>query len=165
MFGCGIIVIFALNGMMMEKQEHTHPPGDLIIRDYCPDDHQSVVAVWDAAGLGGAERGDTSDAIETSIGLGGRMFVAVAGGGRVVGTSWVTYDGRRMHLHHVGVLPSYRRRGIGRLLSVASIRYARERNVQMKLEVHRTNTAALALYRSLGFTYLGDYDVYIIRKY
>ncbi len=149
----------------MEKSGQADLPGDLVIRDYCADDYCAVVAVWEAAGLGGAERGDTADAIETSIGMGGRMFVAVVGDGVVVGTSWVTFDGRRMHLHHVGVLPSYRRRGIGRLLSVVSIRYARERNVQMKLEVHRTNAAAIALYRSLGFVYLGDYDVYIKRKY
>jgi len=77
----------------------------------------------------------------------------------------MTFDGRRIHLHHLGVHPEYRRKGIGRLLSIRSVDHAREKQVQIKLEVHRDNQAAVALYKKLGFQYLGDYDVYIIRSF
>ncbi len=33
----------------------------------------------------------------------------------------------------------------------------------VKLEVHRSNKRAIELYKKAGFSYLGDYDVYIIR--
>lgn len=85
--------------------------------------------------------------------------------GAVVGTSWMTFDGRRIHLHHFGVDPSYRRMGIGRQLAIASIDWAKKKGCQIKLEVHQANTAAIEMYKNLGFKYLGDYDVYIMRNY
>ncbi|MDR4988164.1 MAG: GNAT family N-acetyltransferase [Bacteroidales bacterium] len=137
----------------------------IIVRDYRPDDYVPMMALWDLTGLGGAHRGDTSAVIETSIAMGGRLLVAEDAESTLLATSWMTFDGRRLHLHHLGVLPAYQRKGIGRLLSRHCIEYAIERNVQIKLEVHRTNKAAIALYQQLGFNYLGDYDVYIIRKF
>ncbi len=137
----------------------------IIVRDYRPDDYFSMMKLWDITGLGGAHRGDTPAVILKSIDMGGRLLVAEDAEGALLATSWMTFDGRRLHLHHLGVLPGYQRKGIGRLLSERCIEYARERNVQVKLEVHRTNKAAIALYQQLGFNYLGDYDVYIIREF
>ncbi len=136
----------------------------ITIRDFRPEDYDQVMALWALTGLGGAHRGDDLQTIMHSIALGGKMLVACTSDGKVIGSSWMTYDGRRIHLHHVGVLPEHRRKGIGRLLSLESLRFAREKNTQIKLEVHRSNAEALALYRNLGFDYLGDYDVYIVRS-
>jgi len=138
---------------------------EIIIRDYQPDDYSAVVELWELTGLGGRQRGDDKAVIEKSITLGGRLLVAVNQDGLLIGTSWMTFDGRRIHLHHLGVLPVYQRRGIGRLLSIRSLEHARNENVQVKLEVHRDNNGAVALYKRLGFQYLGDYDVYIIRSF
>jgi ribosomal protein S18 acetylase RimI-like enzyme len=93
------------------------------------------------------------------------MLVATFADGTLVATSWMTFDGRRIHLHHFGVSPKFQRQGIGRQLAIASIAFAKEKGYQIKLEVHQTNTAAIKLYKGLGFQYLGDYDVYIIRSY
>ena len=93
------------------------------------------------------------------------MLVATLEDGTLIGTSWMTFDGRRLHLHHFGISPRYQRRGIGRQLAIASIAFAKEKGCQIKLEVHQTNTAAIELYKGLDFQYLGDYDVYIIRSY
>ncbi len=147
----------------MQNSDHNGIPEGLIVRDYRPEDYSSIMQLWDETGLGGAHRGDGQQVIARSLRIGGKLLIAELSDGTLVGTSWMTFDGRRIHLHHVGVTPAYRRRGIGRLLSVESIRFAREKNVQIKLEVHQTNQAAVALYKSLGFQYLGDYNVYIIR--
>ena len=137
----------------------------VVIRDYQRRDYDAICALWAETGLGGAHRGDNRDVIEESLRIGGKLLVAELDDGRLVGTSWMTYDGRRLHLHHLGVTPEFQRRGLGRHLTVASLAFARERNIQTKLEVHQSNHAAIALYRSLGFQYLGDYDVYIIRTF
>ncbi len=158
MLNCGIVYL-----MTNDKSQ------DLLtwvrLRDYSQGDYTAIMDLWQATGLGGAQRGDVQRIIEQSIAMGGKLLVAESDEGVLLGTSWMTFDGRRIHLHHVGVLPAYQRRGIGRLLSIESIRFAREKNIQIKLEVHRSNTAAVALYKNLGFNYLGDYDVYIIREY
>lgn len=140
-------------------------PSWVRLRDYRPADYAAIMDLWQATGLGGAQRGDDQRIIEQSIAMGGKLLVAESEDGVLLGTSWMTFDGRRIHLHHVGVLPAYQRRGIGRQLSIESICFAREKDIQIKLEVHRSNTAAVALYKNLGFNYLGDYDVYIIREY
>ena len=135
------------------------------IRDYLPEDYPQIAALWAETGLGGPQRGDNQQVIDQSIAMGGKMLVATLEDGTLIGTSWMTFDGRRIHLHHFGISPRYQRQGIGRQLAIASIAFAKEKGYQIKLEVHQTNTAAIELYKGLYFQYLGDYDVYIIRSY
>ena len=139
-------------------------PKTILLRDYLPHDYPAIAALWAETGLGGPQRGDNQQIIEQSIALGGKMLVATLEDGSLIGTSWMTFDGRRIHLHHFGINSKYQRQGIGRQLAIASIAFAKEKGYQIKLEVHQTNTAAIALYTGLGFQYLGDYDVYIIRS-
>ena len=134
------------------------------IRDYQSADYPQIIELWSQTGLGGAQRGDNQQIIEQSIAMGGRLLVAVLGN-ELVGTSWMTFDGRRIHLHHFGILPKYQRKGIGKILTEKSIQFAKEKGYQVKLEVHKDNTNAIALYTKMGFSYLGDYDVYIIRDF
>ncbi|HSV88116.1 MAG TPA: GNAT family N-acetyltransferase [Bacteroidales bacterium] len=138
-------------------------PASIIIRDYHPTDYPEVERLWEETGLGGSFRGDNKTVIERSLALGGKLLIASLEDGFVAGTSWMTFDGRRIHLHHFGVSPKYQRQGIGRQLALASIAFAKEKGCQIKLEVHRDNVAAISLYKNMGFEYLGDYDVYIIR--
>lgn len=133
------------------------------INDYQPSDFEQIANLWIATGLGNPQRGDNQQIVEQSIRLGGKLLVAKTLSDEVVGTSWITFDGRRLHLHHFGVHPSYQRQGIGDRLSVASLRFAKQKGYQIKLEVHKSNTAAIALYKKHGFSFLGDYDVYIVR--
>ena len=53
---------------------------------------------------------------------------------------------------NVAVHPDFRRRGMGRMLTEALCREARERALeQISLEVRESNLSAIALYQSLGF--------------
>ncbi|MBN1990205.1 MAG: GNAT family N-acetyltransferase [Bacteroidales bacterium] len=135
----------------------------LQVRDFCRDDFDEVQHVWALTGMGGAQRGDTFAIIEQSVAMGGKLLV-VEIEGKVIATSWMTFDGRRIHLHHFGVHPDYQRQGIGLALVKQSLLFAKQKGYQIKLEVHKDNQKAINLYTKLGFTYLGDYDVYIIRR-
>jgi ribosomal protein S18 acetylase RimI-like enzyme len=132
------------------------------VRDFVPADAPAVLAVWRETGLASPQRADTPATIARTLAAGGRLLVLEADGG-LVGTSWLTVDGRRAYLHHLGVRPSHQRRGFGRLLVEASLAAARVIGLQVKLEVHRDHAAAIALYRRAGFARLGDYDVFIMR--
>lgn len=139
---------------------------DYKIRDYKKGDYEGIMDVWVATGLGNKKRGDNEAVIEHSITIGGKfMIIEKISTGQIIGTSWLTFDGRRLHLHHIGVLPQYQGKGLGKQLTIESIKYSKAKGYQVKLEVHKTNTYAIELYKTLGFKYLGDYDVYIIRDY
>ena len=75
----------------------------------------------------------------------------------------MTFDGRRIHLHHFGILPEYQGRGLSKSLLAESLKFVKKKGYQVKLEVHRSNSVAVKIYEKAGFRYLGDYDVYIIR--
>ena len=134
------------------------------IREYSENDYNDVINIWSLTGMGGAERGDDHLTIQRSIDMGGKLLLLIEDDtAEVIGTSWMTYDGRRIHLHHFGILPYYQGKGLSKKLLKASLDFAREKGSQVKLEVHSTNVKAIKLYSSNGFMYLGDYDVYIIR--
>jgi GNAT superfamily N-acetyltransferase len=70
-----------------------------------------------------------------------------------IGMALFSRRGERGWISGVGVLPAWRRQGVGRLMMAALLAHAREAGVgQMALEVITRNVAARALYAALGFT-------------
>ncbi|OFX83293.1 MAG: hypothetical protein A2W99_12235 [Bacteroidetes bacterium GWF2_33_16] len=137
---------------------------NLVIRNYNENDFDSLNILWQETGLGGTQRGDNEKIITESIILGGKLIVIEnTQTHEIVGSSWMTFDGRRIHLHHIGVKPSYQNKGLGKKLTQESLKFAKEKGYQIKLEVHKDNLKAIKIYKNLGFNYLGDYDIYIVR--
>ncbi len=132
------------------------------IREYRPSDFPQVVQLWKETGIYTKERGDTEEIILQCTSSGGKFLVMEdPDTGLITGTSWMTWDGRRVFLHHFAIGPAYQGKGHGRRLALQSLAFAREKDCPMKLEVHRDNTPAVQLYRSLGFEVFEDYDVYM----
>ena len=137
---------------------------EYMVRDYTDSDYSQVVSLWEETRLSNSARGDDERIIRESIQIGGRLLILEEVKTRkVTGTSWMTFDGRRIHLHHFGVLPGYQGKGLSKILLIESLRHVKAKGYQVKLEVHNTNKKAVALYEKFGFKRLGDYDVYIIR--
>ncbi len=135
-----------------------------VLRDYKNSDYKKLNELWQETGLGGRQRGDDDIIIALSLKIGGKLIVIEnTETHEIIGSSWMTFDGRRIHLHHIGVKTKYQNRGFGKLLTIESLKYAKERGYQIKLEVHQSNKKAISIYQKLGFKFLGDYDVYIVR--
>ncbi len=142
----------------------TKNSGKFIIRGYRKGDYEGVAHLWKITDLGNPARGDDESIIEQSITIGGSLLVLENfSDGSVCGTSWMTFDGRRIHLHHFGILPEYQGNDLSKMLLKHSLEFVKKKGYQVKLEVHRSNRIATELYKKAGFTYLGDYDIYIIR--
>ena len=95
----------------------------------------------------------------------GRAVVAEDAGGLIGYQMWIPH-GTEATLASVNVVPSHRRRGLGRLLLDRFVddAHAAGRTV-LKLGVHRTNPAR-ALYEQAGFQQVGtdeDYLLYELR--
>lgn len=137
---------------------------NLQIRNYKPEDYIEVEQLWKDTEMGGDERGDDNEVIEETIQLGGKLFILEdIATGKIIGTSWLTQDGRRIYLHHFGIRPEHQGKGYSKILLKESLNFVRNTGKQIKLEVHKNNIKAVELYRKGDFKYLGDYDVYIIR--
>ena len=137
-----------------------------IIREYRPQDYAEVERLWEETGMGSSIRRDDKQTIEMTLKMGGKLFILEEPKTKqVIGTSWLTHDSRRIYLHHFGILPSFQGKGLSKYLLKSSMDYARSTGMQIKIEVHQTNTRAIKLYSKVGFKYLGDYNVYVIRDY
>ncbi|MCD6122083.1 MAG: GNAT family N-acetyltransferase [Spirochaetales bacterium] len=139
-----------------------------IIRDYKENDYQALVDLWNRTGLNTPGRGDDRQVINRTLSMGARLFIlatdnAASGGNTLIGSAWITTDGRRLYMHHFGIVPEFQGIGLSKRLLKKTLQYAKDRGMQIKLEVHRDNETAKRIYLKGGFKYLGDYQVYIIR--
>ena len=90
---------------------------------------------------------------ETGIG-----FLAVADGlpCGIAGSLVYSEDSSRAQLISMWTAPTHRRRGVGKLLVNAIVRWARERGCQgLYLMVTSGNDSAIAFYEHLGFSFTG----------
>jgi ribosomal protein S18 acetylase RimI-like enzyme len=134
------------------------------IRDYIESDYPELIRLWESLDLGGAHRGDDEKVILHTIQLGGKLLLLInPDTDGIVGSCWLTVDGRRTYLHHFGIHSDFQGLGLATKLLDASLALAKTFGMQIKLEVHKNNVKALGLYKKAGFTYLGDYYVFIIR--
>jgi ribosomal protein S18 acetylase RimI-like enzyme len=132
------------------------------LRDFTEADFDSLGRLWAATGVGNPARGDTLDSIRRTLASGGRLLV-LDDGGEVVGSCWLTDDARRLYVHHMAVAPALQGQGLGARLLEKAIDIAADKGLQMKLEVHHDNARAIALYKRLGFDFIGDYEVMLRR--
>jgi len=138
-------------------------PG-FLVRDYWAADYPHVADIWERTGISTPGRGDTAEVIENTLRRNGRLLVLVdKASDIVIGTSWLTNDGRRLYMHHFAIDPKFQGAGLSKRLLRESLKIAKEIGLQIKLEVARDNERAIHFYERAGFKPLGEYDVYIIR--
>jgi ribosomal protein S18 acetylase RimI-like enzyme len=137
----------------------------MVFRDYRTGDFEQLFRLWEELDMGGSERGDTHEVILRTLEHGGKLILLVdEANGSIIGSSWLTYDGRRMFLHHFGIRKAHQGKGWGTKLAMESLKYIREKNCQVKLEVHKDNLPAKRLYEKVGFGAFTDFDIYMIRN-
>lgn len=138
-----------------------------IIRDYQDEDYDDVAKLWILTDLGNSERGDTNEVINRTLRQGGKFLILEINTEiqikTICGTLWMTNDGRRILLHHFGILPEYQGKGYSELLLKEALQYVKKTGLQVKLEVHSSNIRAINLYNKFGFKHLTGYEIYLIR--
>ena len=122
-----------------------------------------ISELWLRTGISNPARKDDFDSVQDNLDHTGMILLAKEEE-RIVGTVWLNHDFRRLYIHHMAVEPELQNRGIGRALLSRSLELARELGYQAKLEVHRSNPAAIHLYSSMGFTPLEGYITMIKRE-
>ena len=137
---------------------------DFEIRDFIDQDYEFLLKLWSLTDMGGKERGDDLGVLHSTIEAGGKLLVMINSDGRLIGSSWMSHDTRRIYIHHFAIHPDFQSKGLARDLLNASMEYCKSLGLQIKLEVHQENTRDVGLYESAGFKKLEGYGVFIIRS-
>ena len=123
----------------------------MLIRQFAASETDSVVALWEAAGLVRPWNDPRAD-IERKLGSQPELFLVGEFDGGVVATVMAGFDGHRGWVHYLAVLPKFQRRGFGRAIMREVERRLVEINcVKLNLQVRSDNEAVLGFYRGLGF--------------
>jgi len=134
----------------------------IVFRDYNSKDFDKIMTLWELTGMGGKERGDNDEVITLSIETGGKLIIMELNKD-IIGTSWLTTDSRRIFLHHFGIHPDYQGKGYANSLMDETMKFIKEKGLQVKLEVHKENIKALSLYRKYDFIDFTEYELMMKR--
>jgi ribosomal protein S18 acetylase RimI-like enzyme len=120
-------------------------------------DYEAMYALWlgcEGIGLGAS---DSREQIGLYLARNPGMSFVAEVDGRLAGTILGGHDGRRGFIHHTAVHPDFRHQGIGQQL-VATCLLALQAAGLLKCHifVHRTNEAAQAFWRGVGWHDRGD---------
>lgn len=136
------------------------------VREYVNQDAESIFILWNHLAMNDEERRDSPEVIrQTLTRCEGKLYLAEEiKTKRIIGTAWITCDGRRMHLHHYGVHADFRNKGIGTQLLNTCVEYSKTSGYQLRLEVHKSNLIAKRIYHKFGFKLYHDYDIFVLRE-
>jgi ribosomal protein S18 acetylase RimI-like enzyme len=127
-------------------------------------DYESLVALWEKAGLPFKPRGrDRRENIARELHAPTAIFLVAESDGRLVGSILGTHDGRKGWINRLAVDPAYRRQGIGRRLVEA----VEQRLEQLGIEIvacliEDWNKDSLAAFQAMG--YVKHDDIYYFSK-
>ena len=126
-------------------------------------DYEEVRILWEASGPGiQLSPSDTPQEIQKKLQRDPDLFLVAERDGRIIGTVFGGFDGRRGIVYHLAVLQSERRSGIGRSLMVEIENRLRAKGCRKYyLLVTKDNEAALAFYDSFGAEVM---DLYVLGK-
>ncbi|WP_372699258.1 N-acetyltransferase family protein [Arthrobacter sp. JSM 101049] len=129
-------------------------PPDVVIRDAVVEDVPAIIGL----NVGAGRPSGTSDSYAAAADDDGRLVVVAECGQQLVGWGkthrWNYPDGPAPAGHYLGgvtVLPSYRRRGIGGLLTHRRLDWIWERSATAWYVVNAGNTASIEMHREFGF--------------
>lgn len=122
--------------------------------------YDAVYAMWQATPGVGLSSADSREAIAVYLARNPGMSFLACDGEAVVGALLAGHDGRRGYLHHLAVLPTYRRRGIGSELVNRCLDALQAEGIQKAhLFIFNQNESGIAFWESQGWQFRTDISV------
>ncbi len=120
-------------------------------------DYEEVIAVWKAAGLHLEPVSDSHRMVEKTLKMSPESCFVAMDKEKIVGAVIGAFNGRRVWIYHLGVLPLYQHKGIGSAL-IKSIEKASKivGSPKISLAVTCDNVNVVGFYKKLGFYIVND---------
>jgi ribosomal protein S18 acetylase RimI-like enzyme len=121
------------------------------VRTFRIDDYREVRALWKKSGLE-IRPGDSRTEVQLKIRRDPELFLVAEAGDAIVGSVIGAWDGRRGWIYHLGVLPSFQRRGVAtRLIREVERRMKKKGVVKVNASIYKWNKRSLAFFKAGGY--------------
>ena len=133
----------------------------MIIREMTIDDYDEVYEMWQITTKRALSKADERDQTERYLKHNAGMSQVAVVDGKIVGTVLAGHDGRRGFIHHMAVLPEFRRKKIGHALAQTAIQKIREQGIdKTHIFFYQNNETGQSFWRDFGFEKREDVFVY-----
>jgi len=128
-----------------------------IIKPMTLGDYDEVLRLWQNAEGVGLNESDTRTAIASYLKRNRGMSFVARHGRELIGAVLCGHDGRRGYLHHLAVLPKYRRKGLGtKLVNRCLAELKRLRVLKCNIFLYTHNRHGERFWRANGWEKRGD---------
>jgi putative acetyltransferase len=126
---------------------------DIELREMTIDDYQTVYEVWKNSEGIGLSDADSREGIKRFLAHNPGLSYIALDGEEVVGAALCGHDGRRGYIHHLAVIPSHRKRGIGKSLVNRCMFALMQIGIsKCHLFVFGDNQGAIDFWKNVGWT-------------
>ena len=133
----------------------------MIIREMTIDDYDEVYEMWQITTKRALSKADERDQMERYLKHNAGMSQVAVVDGKIVGTVLAGHDGRRGFIHHMAVLPEFRRKKIGHALAQTAIQKIREQSIdKTHIFCYQNNETGQSFWRDFGVEKREDVFVY-----
>ena len=123
------------------------------LREMTIDNYKSVYAIWAESEGVGLSDADSKEGIKRFLVRNPGLSYIALDGDQIVGAALCGHDGRRGYIHHLSVLISHRKRGIGRSLVSRCVYALMQIGIsKCHLFVFDENQDAINFWQKVGWT-------------
>lgn len=124
-------------------------------------DYEEVRAMWQVTSRRALSKSDGREEICRYLKRNEGLSVVAVEDGKIIGAVLVGHDGRRGFLHHMAVLPAYRRHGVAKAMAQQALTGLKNEGIdKTHIFVFADNRAGQAFWSSMGFMQREDVLVY-----
>ena len=132
------------------------------IRIYRERDREQVLALWQECDLIHPKNDPQKD-LDRKKGFGEELFLVIEAKEKIIGTVMGGYDGHRGIINYLGVHPSFRGQGLGKMLLQAVEQKLKDLGCpQVNLLVWSNNSEVLKFYKKTQYSEAND--IVLLRK-
>ncbi len=141
--------------------EHSSQELPAVIRPMTIDDYDEIFAMWQLTSKRALSDADSRENISRYLLRNPDMSQVAVLNGKIIGTVLCGHDGRRGFIHHMAVLPQYRRHGIAGTMARTAVRALENCGIaKTHIFCYTDNDAGQSFWQSLGFVRRDDVFVY-----
>lgn len=133
----------------------------MTIRPMTKDDYDEVYEMWQTTSKRALSNADSREQIERYLDRNKGMSQVAVIDGKIVGTVLAGHDGRRGFIHHMAVMPQYRRKHIGHSLANKAIEKITAEGIdKTHIFCYQNNETGQDFWLDFGFKKRDDVFVY-----